>query len=163
MKYKFEEKERKFRSCNLVLHGVAESRNQREEKTSDQEFAESLIQAVGSSALIKEVIRLGKRSEDRTRPMKVILNCEAARNEVLGNLTQLKNNDRYKGVSITEDYTLCERELIKDFIKQAKAQNDLLPHDSPIEFKVRGTPKNGLWLKEVKRKTPQHSKYFINR
>ena len=148
-----EEKERKFRSCNLVIHGVAESSIQHEKKA-DYEFVENLLQTVGSSASIKEVIRLGKKNQDKRRPVKVILNCEAARNEVLGNLSWLKDNDQFKGISITEeDYTLCERDLIKDFIKQAKAQNEQLPHDSPYEFKVRGTPKNGLRLKEVRKKT----------
>ena len=44
-------------------------------------------------------------------------------------------------VSITDDYTATERQLIKDFVNKAREQGR---QDASKIFKVRGDPKNGL-------------------
>jgi len=150
-----EENERKSRACNLIIHRVVETSMEKDQaKATDKAFIENLIQDIGSTASIKDVYRLGKKNDKTIRPIKVILNCESAKNEVLENLSNLKNNVTYRGISVTEDYILTERELIKDFVEQAKTQNSQLPPDASYQIKVRGTPKNGLCLKQVKKKTP---------
>ena len=63
-------------------------------------------------------------------------------------LKNLKGNEEYRGISIKEDYTLNERQLIKVYVEQAKALNALeKAKKSTTVYKVRGTPKNGLFLK----------------
>ena len=60
----------------------------------------------------------------------------------------LKGNEEYRGISIKEDYTLNERQLIRVYVEQAKALNALeKAKKSTTVYKVRGTPKNGLFLK----------------
>ena len=66
----------------------------------------------------------------------------------MGSLRNLKDNDSYKGISIKEDYTINERNLIKSYIDQAKAMNEIeRAKKSTVIYKLRGTPKNGLFLK----------------
>ena len=62
-------------------------------------------------------------------------------------LRNLKDKAEYKGVSITEDYTVTERKLIQDWRNKAKTKNAEEGPDSNYVWRVRGTPKNGLELK----------------
>ena len=150
-----EEKERKSRACNLIIHGVSENETDRKPlKAFDEDFLVNFINAIGASAVIKAVFRLGKKEEGKTRPLKVILEHEAAKNEILSNLGSLKGLEAYKGISVTEDYTINEREQIKSFVTKAKELNEKEPEDSRFEWKVRGTPKNGLQVKKFRKRTP---------
>jgi len=92
----------------------------------------------------------------RKRPIKIVLSNEEERHKMLSNLTNLKGNMSYKGISITEDYTLNERKLIKEFSEQAKLKNIKEETDnSNFIWRVRGTPKNGLILKKFIKTKPQ--------
>ena len=78
----------------------------------------------------------------------------------MGNLRNLKDNENYKGISIKEDYTINERQLIKSYTEQAKTMNELeRAKKSTTVYKVRGTPKNGLFLKRftIQRDTTEAS------
>ena len=77
---------------------------------------------------------------------------ESDKNRVLASLSQLKGKDNYIGVSITEDYSLKERELIKGFSQKAKDANKNEDENSQFIWRVRGTPKNGLFLKKFKKR-----------
>ena len=50
-------------------------------------------------------------------------------------LSNLKGNEEYKEISIKEDYTMNERQLIKTYVDQANALNKL--EKSTIVYKVR--------------------------
>ena len=52
----------------------------------------------------------------------VIFHSEQEKEKIMRNLGNLKGNEKYKGVSITEDYTLKDRETIKEWRDKAKAQ-----------------------------------------
>ena len=67
------------------------------------------------------------------------------------NLNKLKDNEKYRGVSITEDYTINERNLIRSKAEEAKSNNNKEPADSQFTWKVRGTPKNGLFIKKLRK------------
>ena len=77
----------------------------------------------------------------------LVLSSEFDKDRVLQNLTNLKNQASFKGVSITEDYTAAERTLLKEWRDKAKAKNDDEETESNYIWRVRGTPKNGLMLK----------------
>ena len=53
----------------------------------------------------------------------------------------------YKGISITEDYTVSERQMTKEFANKAKEKNSLELEVSDFVWRNRGTPKSGLVLK----------------
>ena len=38
----------------------------------------------------------------------------------------MKDNDDYEGISVTEDYTVAERELIREFNEKAKDRNSFM-------------------------------------
>ena len=76
------------------------------------------------------------------------MNCEEDRDAVMANLNCLKGNETYNNISVTEDYTMDERKVIKEWNEKAKARNENEPVGSMYEWKVRGSPKNGILLKK---------------
>ena len=59
--------------------------------------------------------------------------------------------DKFKKVSVTLDYTIDERNLIKKYLNDAKKANEDEPSNSKYEWKVRGDPKNGLVTRFLRR------------
>ena len=63
-------------------------------------------------------------SEDnKKKPIKVVLNNEQDKEKVLNNLQNLEGITEYKGISITDDYTVSERQVIKEFANKASERN----------------------------------------
>ena len=48
------------------------------------------------------------------------MNTEEERNRILSNLRNLKGIPEYKIISLTEDYTITGRQMIKDWSDKAK-------------------------------------------
>ena len=70
------------------------------------------------------------------------MESKKAKDDVMANLRRLKGSEEDFGkISVTDDYTASEREMIKDFSDRAKEQSK---KDPTREFKIRGDPKNGL-------------------
>ena len=67
------------------------------------------------------------------------------KNKFMQNLKNLKGKEQFKGISIRDDYTIAERNIIKEFVIKAKERND--KEDEKYTWKVRGNPKRGLFLK----------------
>lgn len=152
-----DETDKKRRTCNFIVHGVKENvipENQgKQSKKMDKDFVNALISDVGMSFNIKQVFRLGAdAANDRIRPIKVVLDCENDKNNLLKNLRKLKGKDKYKGVSVTDDYTIKDRSLLKEWAEKAKLKNFEEPEESLFEWKVRGCPKNGLSLKKFRKR-----------
>ena len=63
----------------------------------------------------------------------------------------MKGNELYKGISVTDDYTINEREMIREFVKKAKKENEKEDKDKESNYiwRVRGCPKNGLTIKRL--------------
>ena len=70
----------------------------------------------------------------------------------LRNLSVLKGNSLYKGVSVTEDLTQTERSVLKEWTEKAK---DLNLDDTDWLHRVRGDSKNGYYLKKFPRRPNQ--------
>ena len=74
----------------------------------------------------------------------------------MGSLKNLKNKEGFRGLSVTDDYTMTERQIIKNKVEEAKVNNINESPDSGFVWKVRETTKIGLIVKKVpKRSTPQ--------
>jgi len=142
-----EKAEKKRRATNLIVHGRQEPLARDEE---DKIFAEELIKDLQVGAIhVKAVERIGDHTIEKTRPIKLVFHTEEDQHKVFSNLKNLKGNTTYKGISIKEDYTIGERQLIREFVAQAKAQTEIEEtKGSDIIWRVRGTPKNGLVLKK---------------
>ena len=81
------------------------------------------------------------------------MNTEEERNKILSNLGNLKDIPEYKTISVTEDYTITGRRMIKDWSDKAKEKNKNESPDSKFVWRVRGNPKNGLRLKRFLKPT----------
>ena len=145
-----EQNEKKRRAKNIIVFGKSEH-SQRWQKAEDEEFAKQLLKDIQvGSVKIKEINRIGEYNREATkdRPMKITVDTEEEQQKIMTNLNNLKGNEEYRGISIKEDYTLNERQLIRVYVEQAKALNALeKAKSSTTVYKVRGTPKNGLFLK----------------
>ena len=121
-----------------------------------------MLKSVGASEVEpKSFARIGKSSKNShdtqasaqssRRPMVLNFNNESDKNKVYSNLSKLKGNETYARISITEDYTIPERKLVKDMKEQVKTKNSAEPEDSGFIWKLRGTPKNGLQILRFKK------------
>ena len=142
-----EEKDKRLGENNIVIHGKRESENNED---SDKQFVNDMIKDISVGAITaKSIIRIGKTENEKTRPIKVIFNNKEEKSKVMSNLRHLKGKEGYNKISITDDYTMSERKMVKDYVDMAKQKNRELGNDAKTIILVRGTPKNGLYLKEV--------------
>ena len=92
------------------------------------------------------VSRIGKRGS-KSRPIKLVMASINDKVELMKNLYKLKNaHVEFKTISITDDYTLEERQSIKDMVQKAKTKTENEGAGQYV-WRVRGTPKNGLELR----------------
>ena len=72
------------------------------------------------------------------------------KDQIQARLVNLREAEEiYRKVSVRGDYTIKERELIKDMVNQAHMKNATEETDT---WKLRGTPKNGLRLVKITRR-----------
>ena len=139
-----EEAEKKRRECNLIIHGKEENGDD------DKLFVQNLNKQISvGSVKINQIMRVGEIKANKIRPLKVVLSSPDEKNKVLYSMKNLKGNDLYKGISVTDDYTINEREMIRDFVTKAKKENEKEGKDSNYIWRVRGCPKNGLTIKRL--------------
>ena len=151
-----EERNKKLRENNIVVHGRDDKENNEE---NDKTFINDMLKEISVGAITATSIkRIGKNESGKSRPFKVTFKSIDEKNKVMSNLKYLKGKDTYNKISVTDDLTLSERKMIKDYVEKAKQQNKELGADAKTIVVVRGSPKNGLYLKEVmkeKRPLPQ--------
>ena len=140
-----QEKEREKRAA---IYGInEESDEQRDLKEHDNNFIYSFLDVIGISLRPNQIIRLGKVSETGKRPVKIVMNNSADKDSIMARLGNLKNAEPiYKSLSVRDDYTIEERELIKEWVMKADNKNK---ENNTQAWKVRGTPKNGLRLVKI--------------
>ena len=149
-----EQKDKESRACNIIIHGKEDLGNQEE----DSKFVSELIEEVYKDIKPKMITRIGRQELNKKRPIKIIMSKEDEKKNIMGNLINLKGKEKYKGISITEDYTISERRMIKEFKTSASNKNLMEPENSNFVWKVRGTPKNGLVIKRfTKVRIPQQT------
>ena len=88
---------------------------------------------------VKAVQRIGK--PDTNGPVKVELSTEQEKVTLLQNLRKLKDDERYKGIGITEDYTLSERKLIQEYNARAKEKMIMIQRTSVMYGECVGRQK----------------------
>ena len=113
-----EEKEKSKRKLNLILHNIPESDTTIVEtrKQHDTDTAMAIInQHLSIPASISNVVRLGKRTEDRDKPrlLRITVDSDQTKAKVLRNCTKIRNIKKpeyLQQVYITPDLTFKERE-----------------------------------------------------
>ena len=142
--------DQRSRARNIIIHGVKEvaDANKSEAKKFDEDFVRNMQKTMAIEELkIVTINRIGVKNPDRTRPLLITMSNEEDKDILLRNLTKLKDQVVYKGVSVTEDYTVAERKLLTEWRDKAKEKNTEEGDTSKYIWRVRGTPKNGLSLK----------------
>ena len=106
-----EEKEKKLRFKNVIIHGVEKSSsdNKNDAIRSGDIYINNFIAALKVTSAVKSGLRIGLPVQDKNRPIKVVMNTEEERNRILSNLRNQKDISEYKTISVTEDYTITER------------------------------------------------------
>ena len=141
-----EQNDRKNRARNFIIHGKKE-----ESEDEDNKFVKAFLTQVGcENSILSSMKRIGMVKADKVRPILVQLNTEEEKTRIMSNLRSLKDVQLFIGISITDDYTLAEREMIKTYRMRAKELNDENVNTETV-IRVRGCPKNGLFLKKIKK------------
>ena len=118
---KKEEKDHDQRQRNVIIHGTEEtSGDEEEQKTADKNFVRDLLKDVSYKADPKYVGRIGVKKEGKSRPLKVAFESDNQKQGLFGNLKALKGNEKYQSMSISDDHTLAERQVLRSWAKQAK-------------------------------------------
>ena len=68
----------------------------------------------------KSISRVGKNDNGKPQPIKVTFNNNEDKAKLMASLRHLKGTDIYNRISITDDYTLSERKMIRDYAKMGK-------------------------------------------
>ena len=145
-----EVREKKMREKNIVIHGKAES----DEKV-DEAFLQKLIKQIAVGSIkFKSFKRIGAMSDAKKRPILVQFYNTEDKYKVMNNLRNLKDvyltDTDFSNLSVTDDYTSAERDIIKVFHQKAASLNENNT-DQDYVYKVRGTPKNGMFLKKLRK------------
>lgn len=148
------ENDRQRREMNIIVHGVKERTKNSEDRMIelDQTYVKELFSILGLTINAKSITRLGKLDIDgKCRPLKLTMKSVEDKKSVMSRLSNLKSaEEQYKNISIKDDYTPSERELIRYKLKQAQEMNE---RENTNSWKVRGTPKNGLRIVKIRAST----------
>lgn len=114
-----EVREKKMREKNIVIHGKAES----DEKV-DEAFLQKLIKQIAVGSIkFKSFKRIGSVSDAKKRPILVQFYNTEDKYKVMNNLKNLKDvyltDTDFSNISVTDDYTSAERDIIKVFHQKA--------------------------------------------
>ena len=149
--------DQKARARNIIIHGVVEDADADKtlSKKRDEDFVNNLLQSMSiSEVTFKSVHRIGRPQSEKKRPILVVTNTDGDKEKIMQNLSNLKDKADFKGISVTEDYTPAERQMLTDWREKAKAKNNEEESNSKFIWRVRGTPKNGLMLKRFLKQRP---------
>ena len=103
-----EQTEKRRRACNIILHGVNEAvdADRNEAKKHAETFINSFIDTIKVTTTFKSVLRLGKASPSKNRPIMVLFEKEEEKDRIMNSLKHLKDNEIYKGLSVNRGFDL---------------------------------------------------------
>ena len=106
-----EERRKESKEANIIIHGVDENED-------ESEYVNKLLQDVNMIAKTNYIARIGTKSI-RTRPIKVVFSSGHEKYKFTRKLTELRHYQKYSRISVTDDMTKMERELMKKWKKEA--------------------------------------------
>jgi len=89
----------------------------------DVEFTKTLLKDIEVGSTQKKSNALVEKSKTKYDPSKMFLPTNRKKEKVLTNLKNLDDKQFYKGISVKEDHTHNERNIIREFSKQAQEEN----------------------------------------
>ena len=109
--------DRERRRKNLIVYNLPENSDRQADKTKFQELSTTVFNLDLS---ITKVFRLGKRNDDKPRPLLVGLENETEKTEILSQSGKPRRYDQYNDVYIVADKTKYERDKHKKLVDELK-------------------------------------------
>lgn len=113
--------ERMARSNNIMIFKVEESQSEDAEvrKTADLNHTKAICNQLGCNPVpeIKQVIRIGKKTQGKVRPIKAVMDSSESVIKMLRSSNRLKDSI-YKDVVLKNDMTPMEREETKKLLQE---------------------------------------------
>ena len=134
------------RELNVIIHGLKEDGTAARQSTP---VVEELFETLEMKYhLTTSAVRLGAKSQDKIRPIRVTIESHERKKEFMSSLWRLKHGpDKFKKISITDDYTQEERREIKRWVEEAKVRTQA---EDGYAWKVRGSPRRKLHLAKIR-------------
>ena len=153
MSDKKEERDIASRKRNIIIHGLQEDKNEtkEEKQKEDRSAIEDLLGDIGFTDIPSLTHHRIGTYKDKHRPIKVTFQNESDKNWTMKNLCNLKKLSAYINISITEDFTISERNEIKKLHDDAKIRN-AEDSDNTREWVVRGSPRTLLRIINIPKK-----------
>ena len=165
---KAEEKRQAARASNLIVYGIPEEENS-EEQQMKKDFLilkEILSDRVSiRTSDIRDIIRLGTKKEDQTRPVKITCTSLEKRKEILTNNKNLRieneefnfcnckmNPGNHIHINITNDKTLKQREdeaKLREELKTRRAAGERITIKQGKIVKLTKTRTHARWVELV--------------
>ena len=151
-----EKQEQEKRKNNFIIYRLSETQGDNTNlQENDKILMQSFFQTIEVGVTPKQVMRLGRKEGEKNRLLKVVMLNSDDKEKVMSNLNKLKNaNENLRCISVREDYTQEERNLLKAMNDEAKKKNE---QDNVTHWKVRGSPKNGLRVVKITTRKQQES------
>jgi len=137
-----EDKDIEARKRNIIIYRIPEKKSEKvsERNSHDEVFVRDLLDCVFnlkvSDGDIEKMYRLGRWSDDKTRPMLVAFKNGELKDDIMSNLRNLKQPvDKFQGIGISHDLHPKEREERKQMIQEAKLEHDTLGEDGSENFR----------------------------
>ena len=122
---------------NIIIHGVSEGEGPLDENVmNDCNYAACLLQTLGRKNTPVSITRTGRHVEicdnkyteegnKKCRPIKLIMKSSDEKDLIMSRLSNLKNaEEKYRRISVKDEYTLEERNLVKHWLKIADEKNN---------------------------------------
>ena len=142
-----QQRQREAEAQNIVIRGIPEEADTQEGNiAADTNTIKELLRVIEVEATPVSIVRLGNRTESKRRSIKIRMGTLNERELMMSSLGKLKvAPEKFEIISITKDYTIVERWVIKNKFEKAKNKTEAEGGGNNI-WKVRGSPKNGLLL-----------------
>ena len=123
-----EERARKDRRNNMVIFGIKECEavSGKEKQEIDLKEVQKILKDCCEVELkqdnVAKVIRMGKHTEGKKRPIIITIGTEEKKKEIFKNLHKLRRSR--DNITITNDLTVQQREELHELIKEAKNKEE---------------------------------------
>jgi hypothetical protein len=139
--------ENRSRENNILIHRAAEDDSDGQSER-DKELVMKLFNTCNAGLeedKIKKIIRLGRKSEDKTRPILVELERSEDKGNLFKGISELKSGpEELRTLSIGNDLSPEQRKELKALIEEAKQKEQ---QDPDNKYRVRGPP----WNMEIRK------------
>ena len=154
--YENEEKERQNRRKNIIVFGLPESEKTIPEERKEDDvkkmvgLCKNICKIKFNENDISKIIRLGKVTEDKERPLLITISEEIKKREIFRNLNKIRDaGSPFNKVTITHDMTKKQKEELKIKIETAKEMEQKDNSDEYM-YRVRGPPWN-WYIKRIQK------------